>query len=129
MKPIEDFKVSVYEVNNSSRNIPVPLVNILRSIINGELKDKVNAIRRYMEEGDMKAANTLKASLPSFTVGGVFCGGHAVRNLVQASNLIVLDFDKVLERLEELRALCNADPHTLSSFRSPKDGFKVIVYV
>lgn len=121
--------MSVYEVNNSSRNIPVPLINILRGIINGELKDKVNAIRRYMEEGDMKAANTLKASLPSFTVGGVFCGGHAVRNLVQASNLIVLDFDKVLERLEELRALCNADPHTLSSFRSPKDGFKVIVYV
>lgn len=70
MKPIEDFKVSVYEVNNSSRNIPVPLINILRGIINGELKDKVNAIRRYMEEGDMKAANTLKASLPSFTVGG-----------------------------------------------------------
>lgn len=128
MKPLEDFKISVYKSNNSVENVETSLLNIIKAIYEGEWKDKVNTIRRYMDEGDVKAANTLKADLPCFTVAGTFRGGHAVRNLKDWTDLVILDFDKVKE-LEKLRAICNADPHTVTSFRSPKDGFKVVVHV
>jgi len=129
MKPIEEFKVSLYEVNNSVKCVQVSLINILRGIITGELKDKVNAIRHYMEDGDVQAANILKARLPAFTSAGVFNGGHSVKNLMEGTGLITLDFDHALHAIDLLRTVCNADPHTLASFRSPKDGFKVIVHV
>lgn len=128
MKPIEEFSVSMYALNNSTKNVAVPLINVLRGIITGELKEKINTIRFYMLEGDTKSANMLKAELPCFTVSGVFNGSHAARNLVAATGLVVLDFDDVKD-LELLRAVCNADTHTVGSFRSPKDGFKVIVHV
>ena len=128
MKPIEEFIVSVYQVNNSSKNVPVPLINILKSIITGEQKDKVNAIRRYATDGDLPAANALKATLPCFTVAGVFRGGHAARNLETPTELIILDFDYVAD-VEALRAICQADPHTVACFRSPKSGLKVIAHV
>ena len=128
MKPLEEFIVSVYQVNNSSKNVPVPLINILKSIITGEQKDKVNAIRRYATDGDLPAANALKATLPCFTVAGVFRGGHAARNLETPTELIILDFDYVAD-VEALRAICQADPHTVACFRSPKSGLKVIAHV
>lgn len=128
MKALEQFKISVYKTNYSTDNVETHLINIIRAIIKGEWKEKVNAIRRYMNEGDETAANRLKADLPCFTVSGVFKGGHAVKNLVEPTGLVILDFDDVAQ-LETLRAICNADPHTVASFRSPKDGFKVIVYV
>lgn len=128
MKALEQFKISVYKTNYSTENVEVHLINIVKAIIKGEWKEKVNAIRRYMNDGDETAANRLKADLPCFTVSGVFKGGHAVKNLVEPTGLVILDFDDVA-RLETLRTLCNADPHTVASFRSPKDGFKVIAYV
>lgn len=128
MKALEQFKISVYKTNYSTENVEAHLINIVKAIIKGEWKEKVNAIRRYMNEGDETAANRLKADLPCFTVSGVFKGGHAVKNLVEPTGLVILDFDDVAQ-LETLRTLCNADPHTVASFRSPKDGFKVIVYV
>lgn len=128
MKPLEDFKVSLYKTNNSVENIVVPLLNILHSIVSGEWKDKILAIRRYMEEGDKSGASLLKSELPSFTVTGTFKGGHAAKNLCEATGLIILDFDHP-DNLEVLRCTCDADPHTVTCFQSPRDGLKVIVHV
>lgn len=128
MKTLEDFKVSLYKTNNSVENIVVPLLNILHSIISGEWKDKILAIRRYMEEGDKSGASLLKSELPSFTVTGTFKGGHAIKNLLEATGLVILDFDHPAN-LEALRSVSNADPHTVACFQSPRDGLKVIVHI
>ena len=128
MKPLEDFKVSLYKTNNSVENVVILLINLLRSIISGEWKDKILAIRRYMEEGDKSGASLLKSELPSFTVTGTFKGGHAAKNLSEATGLVILDFDHPA-CLETLRSTCNADPHTVACFQSPRDGLKVIVHV
>lgn len=44
------------------------------------------------------------------------------------SSIILLDFDHV-EDIARLASVCEADPHTVFSFRSPTDGYKVGVYV
>ncbi len=51
-----------------------------------------------------------------------------MRNLVEATGFVILDFDEV-DDLETLRAACEGDAHTVGGFRSPLKGYKVITHV
>ncbi len=128
MKNLDEVKVSVYTSVHATKNTPATMVDVLAAIKTGRVKDTVLAARRYWVDGDAKAANAMKAGLPCFTPSGLFRGGHAVRNLVEATGYIVLDFDEV-EDLAALRAVCEGDAHTVSGFRSPLKGYKVIAHV
>ncbi len=128
MKNLDEVKVSVYVSVHAKKNDAVTLLDVLAAIKNGKVKDVVWAARRYYADGDVKAANAMKGKLPCFTPSGLFQGGHAVKNLIEATGFIVLDFDEV-DDLENLRAVCEGDPHTVSGFRSPLKGYKVIAHV
>ncbi len=128
MKNLDEVKVSVYVSVHAKKNYAVTLLDVLAAIKNGKVKDVVWAARRYYADGDAKAANAMKQKLPCFTPSGLFEGGHAVKNLIEATGLIILDFDEV-DDLENLRAVCEGDPHTVSGFKSPLKGYKVIAHV
>ncbi len=128
MKNLDEVKVSVYLSVHAKKNDAVTLLDVLEAIKNGKVKDVVWAARRYYADGDVKAANAMKQKLPCFTPSGLFQGGHAVKNLIEATGFIVLDFDEV-DDLENLRAVCEGDPHTVSGFKSPLKGYKVIAHV
>ncbi len=130
MVNLETMKVSWYRTVHTKRNEARPLLEVLAAIKQGEVKDRILLLQRYLDAGDEPAANAIKSELSCFTPGGVFDGGHAIKNLLAewATELIILDFDKVKD-LERLRALCNADPHTVSSFASPRRGLKVLAHV
>ncbi len=128
MKNLDEVKVSVYTSVHATKNTPVTMVEVLAAIRTGRVKDTVLATRRYYAEGDTKAAQAMKARLPCFTASGLFRGGHAVRNLVEATGFVILDFDEV-DDLETLRAACEGDAHTVGGFRSPLKGYKVIAHV
>ncbi len=128
MKNLDEVKVSVYTSVHAKKNDAVTLLAVLAAIKSGKVKDVVWAARRYWADGDSKAANAMKQKLPCFTVSGLFEGGHAVKNLIEATGYIILDFDEV-DDLENLRAVCEGDTHTVGAFRSPLKGYKVIAYV
>ncbi len=128
MKNLDEVKVSVYVSVHAKKNDAVTLLAVLAAIKNGKVKDVVWAARRYWADGDGKAANAMKQKLPCFTPSGLFEGGHAVKNLIEATGFIILDFDEV-DDLENLRAVCEGDPHTVSGFKSPLKGYKAIAHV
>lgn len=88
----------------------------------------INSIRRYYQEGEHEAAQQMKIKLDCFTPAGTFDGAHAIKNFLQPSNIVGLDYDHVPNRLEIIR-LCAEDPHTIAALESPTDGVKIFAYV
>ena len=83
---------SMYEKAPSAQ---VDVVKILEGIRDGKW---ANLINRYRETGN----DTIKSSLPCFTVGGVFNGSKDIKNLVSQSGLLSLDIDDFQGGREDL---------------------------
>lgn len=100
---------------------------ILDAIRSGKWKHKVELLRSTVAEGDDKRAEMLKKALPAVTFSGKFTK-RSIERLEAHSGLLVLDFDKLGDKLPGARAKLRDDPHTLALFDSPTNtGLKVIV--
>lgn len=128
MKALEEIKVSVYENVYSKKPKVMSFLEIIFMCIHPVYATVINTIRRYHTEGDQAAAQKLKSQLPCFTPAGTFDGAHAIKNFLQHSNIVGLDYDHVLNRLEVIQR-CAADPHTVAALESPTDGVKIFAYV
>jgi hypothetical protein len=73
----------------------VDVVKILEGVRDGKW---ANLINRYRGTGN----DTIKNSLPCFTVGGVFDGSKDIKNLVSQSGLLSLDIDDFRGSRDEL---------------------------
>lgn len=128
MKVLEEIKVSFYENVYSKKPKVMSFLEIILMCIHPVFATIINTIRRYHMEGDHAAAQKLKSQLPCFTPAGTFDGAHAIKNFLLHSNIVGLDYDHVLNRLEIIR-LCAADPHTVAALESPTDGVKIFAHV
>ncbi len=89
----------------------------------------INLREAYME-GRENEYDRAKRSLSAFTVTGTFKGGRKADLMTSYSGLIILDFDKLGDTLDEVRKAIVADGHTYACFVSPSgNGLKVIVQV
>lgn len=87
-------------------------------------------LREAYKEGREDEYDTAKKGISAFTVTGTFKGGRKPDLMTSYSGLIILDFDKLGDKLDEVRTAIVADSHTHACFISPSgDGLKVIVRV
>lgn len=128
MKALEEIKVSFYENVYSRQPKIMSLLEIIIMCIHPVYAAVINTIRRYHTEGDQAAAQKLKSQLPCFTPAGTFNGAHSIKNFLQHSCIVGLDYDHVPNRLEVIQR-CAADPHTVAALESPTDGVKIFAYV
>lgn len=66
-------------------------VNLFQILTTSKFKSQIETLRAEENEEKQK---TLKKRLPSFSVSGVFKGGHAKENLSTPSNFICIDVDQ-----------------------------------
>lgn len=89
----------------------------------------IKQIEAAASRGDKDVADGLKRTLPAVVFGGLFRGGHAMKNLVAGSGLLVLDFDKLTpEQVETALRILREQPSVVMAAPSPTGrGIKVVV--
>jgi BT4734-like, N-terminal domain len=121
-------KVPVSMFSNARGVTPteVALGAILQAIRNGRYGEQVSGLRQLLPHN--RAAYDLeKKKLPAFTVSGSMKGRT---ELVQHSDLLQVDLDKLGDKLPELRTRLKNDPHVAFGFLSPSgEGIKLGVAI
>lgn len=89
----------------------------------------IKQIEAAASRGDKDTADQLKRTLPAVVFGGIFRGGHAMKNLQEGSGLLVLDFDKLTtEQVETALRILRQQPSVAMAAPSPTGrGIKVVV--
>lgn len=118
-------KVSFF---NSTRETDVKkeieISQVLSDIKNGTYKRLINQVRNGDEEA--------KKQLPTVAVHGLFNKFRKKDRFIEASGLIILDLDDVLEdEIEETKqTIMEMEDHVLATMRSPSgNGIKILYYV
>ena len=104
---------------------------ILDEIKTGKYKHAIVYLRKSLSENKMEAYEKAKKSLPAFTPSGKFIGGRKMNFLVEYSNCIILDIDKLnTEELAKVNHLARQCEFTYACFISPSgNGLKILVKV
>lgn len=107
-----------------------PVELVFEIIREEKLKPKIDELRKYYTSNKTEY-DRLKKELPICLFSGTF-SAFANDKLIVPSNLIVVDFDKLSDRLEvdKLKNKYKNDPYTFSVFDSPSGlGLKLVVKV
>jgi len=107
------------------------LEQIIEAIKGNHFKDQVAQIRLSILRSNKAKADRLKKQLPAFTPSGRFDGGRTLEHLLEYTQLVILDFDK-LDRmqLEGLKQEARQDRFACAGFASPSgNGYKIIIRV
>lgn len=104
---------------------------ILDEIKTGKYKHAIVYLRKSLSENKMEAYEKAKKSLPAFTPSGKFIGGRKMNFLVEYSNCIILDIDKLnTEELAKANHSARQCEFTYACFISPSgNGLKILVKV
>lgn len=104
---------------------------ILDEIRTGKYKHAIVYLRKSLSENKMEAYEKAKKSLPAFTPSGKFIGGRKMEFLVDYSNCIILDIDKLnTEELVKVNHLARQCEFCYACFISPSgNGLKILVKV
>jgi hypothetical protein len=104
---------------------------ILEEIKTGKYKHAITYLRKSLSEKKMEAYEKAKKSLPAFTPSGKFEGGRKLEFLVEYSNVMILDIDKLSAAvLQNAKHLANQSEFTLACFVSPSgNGLKILVKI
>jgi hypothetical protein len=104
---------------------------ILQEIKTGKFRHAIVYLRKSLSENKMEAYEKAKKSLPAFTPSGKFIDGRKVDLLVEYSNYIILDIDKLSAAdLQNAAHLANQSEFTYASFISPSgNGLKILVKI
>ncbi len=107
------------------------LFGIYSQIKNEKYKNEIEAIRKYIEEGNKNTADMLKGKLDAFTVSGIFspAKNRKRENIQEYTGVFVLDIDDLSkDEIEKLIPIIKAILYTLMVFISPSGrGIKIIV--
>lgn len=110
--PLES-KVSLFDtIKHTSNGIGIELKTILDSIKNGEWKSDIIKLRNL----DPQHQANFKKGLANFTASGLF-GSRDDDSLIQHSNIIVLDLDKLTD-VPSTKELVTKDKYTQFAFTS-----------
>ena len=124
------MNVSVFKnFHEVSENLALSV--ILEQIKDGRFKSQILNLRTLLQEGKKAEYDTKKKSLLSFTPSGTFNGHRKLENLIQYSNCIILDVDKLNpEDLAKAKSAAINIPETYACFISPSNnGLKILVKI
>lgn len=102
-----DVGISVYECGKAVKGVTASLSKVMAYIKNGRWKTQVDAIRK----ASAIDVRELKKTLPAFTGSGMF-DVRETEGLIKHSGRIVIDFDKLGDKLSEVREVLTKDPYT-----------------
>jgi hypothetical protein len=123
-------EVSIFKnFNEIIEDKSIPL--ILDEIKSGKYRPAIIYLRKSLAENKLEAYEKAKKSLPAFTPSGKFNGGRKPDFLVEYSQFIILDIDKLEpDNLQKAISVANQSEFTYASFISPSgNGFKILVKV
>jgi hypothetical protein len=121
-----DTKISIVPDAIDTRTTHISFRSVLADIQNGRWRTQVRKVRAAYEKGGKDLANPIKKWLPAALFSGIFTAREDTQ-IESHSGLICVDLDGLDERLESVRDIIVADPHTVAAFRSPTgSGLKVI---
>ncbi|MBI1226853.1 MAG: DUF3987 domain-containing protein [Bacteroidetes bacterium] len=107
------------------------LEQIIEAIKGNHFKAEVAQIRLALQRSNKPKADKLKKLLPAFTPSGNFNGGRTLEHLVEYTQLVILDFDKLEKsQLEGIKKEARQDRFASAGFTSPSGcGYKLIARV
>ncbi|MEN2436287.1 BT4734/BF3469 family protein [Weeksellaceae bacterium A-14] len=107
------------------------IVEVLSDIKTGKYKNIITYLRKSLAESKMEAYERAKKSLPAFTPSASFKGGRKLEFILQYTQIVVLDIDKLTkEQLTNAKTLATQSPYTLADFISPSvNGLKILVKI
>lgn len=107
------------------------LIILTKEIKEGKYKEQVIQVTQLATQGNKEEADKLKKLLPAFTPSGTFEGGRKLEYLIQYSQFIILDLDKLApDDLQAAFQKAAAISYTFCCFRSPSgNGIKILVEV
>jgi hypothetical protein len=118
-------EVSFYE-NFGDKGQTMNLLEIIDAVKNGKFETQIDNLRSLKKE-DVKFGE-LKKRLPHFTPSGTFNERRSAGNLTDYSGVMVLDIDKVGEKVEEIKNKAAEVEFTMAAFISPSgEGVKILV--
>lgn len=110
----------------SERGTDVNLINVLKSIKNGDFKEEIDELR-YNRNDEIRFGE-LKKQLPHITPSGTFADRRKCENLCNYNGIMVLDIDKVGENATHVRNSAAKIEYSFAAFVSPSgSGVKVFV--
>ena len=122
------YTVSVFkDIYDIDKPFLVNIDKVFERIKNGKSSKPI--IEKIIKEQDKKEQDKLKKKLAVICFAGQF--SHRNNDgIIEHSGLICIDFDKVGDRLNQLRTRFENDKYTFACFLSPRrDGIKVIVKI
>jgi len=122
-----DTIVSYYDCITKKENTQINLGQIIELVKNGgSFKDTVQEIRTTVDETNK---SLLKKTLPAVTISGQFINSRNLKELINHSGFLHIDFDKV-DNLEKSMEILKKDLFSFSVFLSPSgNGIKVLVKI
>lgn len=108
----------------------IDIMDVLSRIREPQNVKFFETVREMYSKGETDDYAKTKKNMTAFTVTGTFKGGRKAELMTSYSRLIILDFDKLGDTLEDVKNAIVADSHTYACFISPSgNGLKVIVQV
>jgi hypothetical protein len=120
-------RISYYLTKENKNSTEISIEEILKITKSGDgIKDKIIELRA---ENDKVKKDAIKSSLPMVTFSGLFGASRKKEALLNYSNLICLDLDKLID-IEKAKQKIESDEFTFSCFLSPSgNGLKVLIKV
>jgi hypothetical protein len=115
------------------KNFNQPVERITLEELVEKIKQGSPEIIKYRERiaGSGKFAGVFKKQIPAFAASALFENGIKPENIVEYTQLLMLDLDKIgIEGVQETKNALSQDPHVLLCAVSPtKNGLKVLIKV
>lgn len=131
LQKILDTNVSFFESVGSSNANDVKIGEVLSSFRTKKYASVITKARIALNEGNEQDYKTLKKKLPVVAFCGTFNGGHKKTDLVEYSNVMVLDIDDLTQDdLIKVKKQLATENYVFAFWESPsKQGFKGLVYL
>ena len=101
---------------------------IAEVIRNGQFKSQVKKLRGLYKRGNDEEYSKKKKSLLAFTPSALYQGGRRTEFLQEYTRIIILDLDKLGDKINELKQKAVSCKYTYCCFISPSgQGLKILV--
>lgn len=109
----------------------VPIGDMLKEIRSDKYAQKINFLRKLLNQGNQEAYGIHKKTLPCVTVCATFNGDRKKDNIKEYNYLIVLDIDKlVTEEFQRVKQVFQSNNYVFSFWESPSgNGLKGLVAI
>lgn len=124
----QKFTVGYYVKPFSNISIHVGFERVIKNISGENFKQLILEARKLYDSGDIEAYTLFKSKLPAVTFSGIFSPVRNAASLTRYSYLIILDIDKIGDRLLLLKEQIFQDSFVKAIWISPSgDGLKFVI--